>query len=153
MTTNTTRQGTDPLDPAALFGPHLGPLLAAGHRLEYAPDPARDGFLFAGLYDPDGRLVECGLGVTAAAALAHLQQRLADRAEPEPCLTASPDDPDRVCALPAVHVRYGSAHEDGRGRLWRGGERRPAGMPRVRVILPAPGPRPPGGDPRRLRRR
>ena len=88
MTTNTTQPGTDPLDPAALFGPHLGPLLAAGHRLAYAPDPAWDGYLFADLYDPAGRRVECGLGVTAGEALAHLQQRLEERAiepEPEPC--------------------------------------------------------------------
>jgi hypothetical protein len=67
-------------DPADLFGPVLGPLLAEGCKLTYVPDPALPGSLYADLRDASGRLIETGNGANAEAALADLQRRLEERA-------------------------------------------------------------------------
>jgi hypothetical protein len=67
------------MDPADLFGPVLGPLLAGGCKLTYPPDPAWPGHLYAEVRDSSGRLIECGNGANAEAALADLQRRLGER--------------------------------------------------------------------------
>jgi hypothetical protein len=110
------------MDPADLFGPVLGPLLASGCKLTYTPDPAWEGSVYADVRDASGRLIETGNGAGEEAALADLQRRLAaaqdrqddfvqdrhadldpNRDEAEDY--AAPDGPDCGCGFGAARCR------------------------------------------------
>lgn len=58
------------------FGPVLGKLLAAGHKLTYVPETSGIGGMHADVRTADGRLVATGNGANAEQALAHLRERL-----------------------------------------------------------------------------
>jgi hypothetical protein len=62
------------MDPADLFGPVLGPLLASGCKLTYPQ--GSEGGLYAEVRNPSGELIGLGQGASAEAALADLKRRL-----------------------------------------------------------------------------